>query len=188
VPIIAVTAQVLDSRWALWRAAGIDEYLAKPYQRAELLNAVALAVLPPAPRPHAAEHSSPAMEDALPVLDSDIVAQLDACMAPEKMAAHLAALGADIETLLALLHEGECRANTQALETIAHRIAGDGGQLGFTALSAAAHRYEMARQQDGRQLPSLAAALRETAENALEALCQRQDLTRRAAMPSAKLP
>ena len=46
VPVIAVTAQVLDSQWAAWRAAGIDEYLAKPYDRTELLTAMALARLP----------------------------------------------------------------------------------------------------------------------------------------------
>jgi PAS domain S-box-containing protein len=188
VPIIAVTAQVLDSRWASWRAAGIDEYLAKPYERAALLNAVALAVLPPAPRPDAAAHSSPAMEGALPVLDPDIVAQLDACMAPEKMAAHLAAFATDIETLLALLHEGECPAGTEALEAIAHRITGDSGQLGFTALSAAARRYEMARQQQDEPLPELAAALRDVEGKALDALRQCRNLKRRAAATSVKLP
>ena len=71
---------------------------------------------------------------------------------------------------------------------LAHRIAGDAGQLGFMALSAAARRYEAAWRQEGTQLPRLAATLRETAGNALEALRQRRDFRRRAAMSSAKLP
>jgi PAS domain S-box-containing protein len=189
VPIIAVTAQVLDDQQATWSAAGIDEYLAKPYQRTELLNAVALAALPSAQGVPSAAATQPAAADyPLPVLDPDIVAELDVGMAPEKLASHLAILAAEIETLLALLHNGECPTKTQPLEAVAHRIAGDGGQLGFTALSAAARRYETAWDQDGTQLPKLAAALRDTAGNALEALRQRQVFVRRAATTSAKLP
>jgi hypothetical protein len=71
---------------------------------------------------------------------------------------------------------------------LAHRIAGDGGQLGFMALSAAARRYEAVWHQDRTQLPQAAAVLREMAENALQALGQRRDFMRRAAMSSAKLP
>jgi HPt (histidine-containing phosphotransfer) domain-containing protein len=71
---------------------------------------------------------------------------------------------------------------------LAHRIAGDGGQLGFMALSAAARRYEAAWHQDLTHLPQAAAALRDMAENALQALGQRRDFMRRAAMSSAKLP
>ncbi len=71
---------------------------------------------------------------------------------------------------------------------LAHRIAGDAGQLGFVALSAAARRYEAAWRQDRTQLPKLAAALREIAGKVLESLRQRGDFRCRAAMISAKLP
>jgi HPt (histidine-containing phosphotransfer) domain-containing protein len=70
---------------------------------------------------------------------------------------------------------------------LAHRIAGDGGQLGFLALSDAARRYETAWHRDAALLPQATAALRESAENALQALGQRRDFMRRAAMSSAKL-
>ena len=70
---------------------------------------------------------------------------------------------------------------------LAHRIAGDGGQLGFLALSDAARRYETAWHRDAALLPQATAALRESAENALQALSQRRDFMRRAAMSSAKL-
>lgn len=71
---------------------------------------------------------------------------------------------------------------------LAHRIAGDGGQLGLTALSAAARRYEVAWHAGDTQVPELAAALRDMAGNALKALRQRRDFMRRAAIGSAKLP
>ncbi len=70
----------------------------------------------------------------------------------------------------------------------AHRIAGDAGQLGFTALSDAARRYEAAWRRKDPEYPALAATLREAAASALEALRQRRDFRRRAAMSSAKLP
>jgi HPt (histidine-containing phosphotransfer) domain-containing protein len=127
------------------------------------------------------------VEDALPVLDLDIMAQLDTCMEPEKIASHLATLAADVEALLALLHEGGDPAGTEALEAIAHKVAGDGGQLGFMALSAAARRYEAAWHQDRTQLPKLVGALLDVAGDALEALRQRRDFIRRAAMVSEKL-
>jgi PAS domain S-box-containing protein len=197
VPIIAVTAQVLDNQWTTWRAAGVDEYLAKPYERAELLTVVTRAASPAAiaraaspPPPGMASEAQPprAADDTLPVFDPDIIAQLDACMPPEKMVSHLATLAADIETLLALLPEDACAAGTEALAAIAHKVAGDGGQLGFLALAAAARRYEAAWQQDATQLPAPVATLRDRAATALAALRQRRDFMRRAAMSSAKLP
>ncbi|HEY3846682.1 MAG TPA: hypothetical protein VGL95_06170, partial [Acetobacteraceae bacterium] len=62
---------------------------------------------------------------------------------------------------------GEARAQ------MAHRIAGDGGQLGFMALSAAAGRYAAAWHQHGTQLPEMAATLHDLAGNALEMLRHR---------------
>jgi signal transduction histidine kinase/DNA-binding NarL/FixJ family response regulator len=71
---------------------------------------------------------------------------------------------------------------------LAHRIAGDGGQLGFMALSAAARRYEAAWHRDATQLPKLAAALRDMARDVLDSLVQRRNFMCRAAMTSEKLP
>jgi PAS domain S-box-containing protein len=190
VPIIAVTAQVLDNQWAAWRAAGIDEYLAKPYERGQLLSTVAL-VASPAPRsaalPPPAAKPAPATEGALPIFDPDIMALLDACVAPEKMVSHLAALASDIEALLALLHVGDCPAETASLQAVAHKIAGDAGQLGFMALSAAARHYETAQHQDRMQRPELAATLGDVAGKTAEALRQRRAFMCRAAMISTKL-
>jgi CheY-like chemotaxis protein len=190
VPIIAVTAQVLDNQWAAWRAAGIDEYLAKPYERGQLLSAVTL-VASPAPRsaalPPPAAKPAPATEGALPIFDPDIMALLDACVAPEKMVSHLAALASDIEALLALLHVGDCPAETASLQAVAHKIAGDAGQLGFMALSAAARHYETAQHQDRMQRPELAATLGDVAGKTAEALRQRRAFMCRAAMISTKL-
>ena len=43
VSIIALTAQAVDDRWDEWSAAGVDQYLAKPYHGADLLAAVEMA-------------------------------------------------------------------------------------------------------------------------------------------------
>ena len=61
------------------------------------------------------------------------------------------------------------------------------GSWEFMALSDAARRYETAWHRDATLPPQATAALRESAENALQALGQRRDFMRRAAMSSAKL-
>ena len=131
----------------------------------------------------------------MPVLNPAITGELDASVAPAKMVSHLAALAADIETLLALLQDGEGPTTSAALEAVTHKVAGDAGQLGFVALSAAARRYETAWHANGTQRPgqasarrALAAALRDTAGTTLVALRQRHDLMRRTAMPLAGPP
>ncbi len=263
-PIIAVTAQVLNNHWTAWSAAGLDEYLAKPYERAELLAAVARAALPHVQSTTAAQtttaangpppaqgmtaapvtdspqgspvaqgaagpqgttvaqdaagshgttvaqdaadplstsvtHStrsadgtpaqrSFAVRDTLAVLDSEIVAQLVKCLAPEKIVSHLDMLASEIETMLRLLREDADSAGPEALEAITHKVAGDSGQLGFMALSSAAREFDLAYRQDRSQRPKLASALRDTAGFALEALRQRRDFICRAAMTAAKLP
>jgi CheY-like chemotaxis protein len=280
VPIVAVTAQVLDCQWPTWRAAGVDDYLAKPYERAGLLAAVALAASPaaqamppaaaatrpsgrgaasaaqpvtspardapwtvqtmpplamtpsamppPAMTPSAMTPSgvtarsgvtptvatatsdaapgaglappAPAPADALPVLNPEIAALLDACVEPEKMVAHLTTLAADIETVLAMLQPDGCRTKSVALQAVTHKLAGDAGQLGFVALSAAARRHETARHEmaghdEAAQRPGQtsllcdpAAALRDIAGTTLVALRQRLDLIRRTVILSASPP
>ncbi|HVC63251.1 MAG TPA: ATP-binding protein [Acetobacteraceae bacterium] len=112
---------------------------------------------------------------------------------PKAAEHHLEIFAAQVGELLHLLDETPAQpspgtSSRSAQVELAHRIAGDGGQLGFMTLSAAARRYEAAWYQDATQLPRLAAALREMAGNVLESLCQRRDFMRRAAMTSAKLP
>jgi PAS domain S-box-containing protein len=190
VPIVAVTAHILDGQWTSWRSAGIDDYLAKPYERAELLAAVATAALPPnrdataAPRPQPLEIEV----DTPPLLDAGIVAQLEACMAPDLMGAHEVALAEDIEALLRLLDDRS--AEPDALEVRAHKVAGDAGQLGWMALGATAHRFLATRHgvalEDEAAAPCLPATqLAEVAARSLAALRQRLGRARDAATTSA---
>lgn len=74
------------------------------------------------------------------------------------------------------------------LSDLAHRIAGDAGQLGYMELSSAARRFEAGWDRQDAGLPALADGLRRVAAEVLEAVNQRSALARRAAMVSAKLP
>jgi hypothetical protein len=122
------------------------------------------------------------------LLDAGIVAQLEACMAPDLMGAHEVALAEDIEALLRLLDDRS--AEPDALEVRAHKVAGDAGQLGWMALGATAHRFLATRHgvalEDEAAAPCLPATqLAEVAARSLAALRQRLGRARDAATTSA---
>jgi PAS domain S-box-containing protein len=176
VPVIAVTAHVLDSQWSTWRAAGIDEYLAKPYDRTELLTAMALARMP-----RGDDEIAPGAVSARaphPLFDPDVLAELEACMPAEKLAAHQAGLAADIETMVRLL--GVDTGDASALAAITHKIAGDAGQLGCMTLSANARQFLAVMEGDDATCRAAAGQLRDAAERSLAALRQRLSSKRNA--------
>jgi hypothetical protein len=215
VAIVAVTAQVLDDQWETWSAAGINAYLAKPYGRTELLAAVALAALgpggpgtdpePPVLVPDAAvalpctatatglalsPQDAAGPQDAatqLPACNDETLAELAACLGPEVLAGHLQNLADRIAALLLMLRSLEEAADTAALSTMAHTIAGDAGQLGFDALSAAARGFMAALEREPGQYQAAAAALSEAASHAQTMLDQRLACSRSACMASANV-
>lgn len=193
-PIVAVTAQVLDGQWAAWAAAGIDAYVAKPYDRAELLTAVVLAATSPrlagsgciAMPPPAGEPWPAGVPGAPPLLDAAAVAQIEASLPAERLTAHRTALAADMEALLAMLRTGDGGA-TRQLPALVHRIAGDAGQLGFMALASAAQQFAMAFGATDDSVGALAAALETAAAQSLAVLRQCLNSLRSANAASTKL-
>jgi signal transduction histidine kinase/CheY-like chemotaxis protein len=203
-PIIAVTADVQEDHGVALRAAGFQAWLVKPIDQRSLLTAVAAAAtgfVATDPSP-----TAPPMRDPpMPVLDTaipDMTVRFPEGIDPATAEHHLEILAAQIVSLLDLLDDSRPESSAgpcpdlsspgptlgEARAQMAHRIAGDGGQFGFMALSAAARRYQAAWHQQGTQPPELAATLRNLAGNALEMLRQRQDFTRRSAISSAALP
>jgi len=203
-PIIAVTADVQEDRGAALRSAGFQAWLIKPIDQASLLAAVtaatgfAPAAAPPVPAPM---DGPPMPTPETPIPDTPVSGRSGTEMTvqflegidPATVERHLKVFVAQLVDLLEMLDDASAEASPgmppgAAQVELAHRIAGDGGLLGFTALSAAARHYEAAWHRDATQLPELAAALRETAGDVLDSLAQRRGFMRRAAMTSAKLP
>ncbi len=204
-PVIAVTADVQEDHGAALRAAGFQAWLIKPIDQTSLLAAVANAAagFTPATAPPVAD---PMDDSPVPVPDRpmpdmtvpdmpvpDMTVQFPGGIDPATIDHHLEIFASQIVELLGLLENSSMQPSPgpppgSARADLAHRIAGDAGQLGFVALSAAARRYATAWHQDGTQLPRLTAVLRDMAGNALAALRQRRDFMRRATMSSVKLP
>ena len=176
-PVIALTAQVSEDGGAALREAGFQGYLLKPIDRQSLLASVATAadatVWPPAPPP-------PALS-----LPPDIAAPSDDELNPDGMQEHLGTFAAELGDFIALL---DAPPSGSALSDLAHRIAGDAGQLGYMALWEAARQFETAAIRQDPALAALAATLRNTVADTLDAVDQRKDFMRRTAITSAKLP
>ncbi|MCW2773315.1 MAG: barA 1 [Nocardioides sp.] len=149
VPIIAMTASALEGERERCLAAGMDDYLAKPVDAAELERVVREWVQPagvpeaagsppgPAPRPKAAAH------DAL-VLDQARITMLDGLVKDgvsffERTAASF--MGRVGSQLMAI-REAVDRNNAMSLLTSAHQLKGSALNLGLPRVAAAAAKLE----------------------------------------------
>ena len=101
------------------------------------------------------------------------------------MQRHLHALLDQIAALLTAL--GDSDADPQTLADLAHAIAGDAGQLGFSGLSVAARALVAAIDQQAEGIGKLVATLSQAAAQARESLLQYLSASCNACMASAKL-
>lgn len=179
VPIIALTANVLPEQVARYKAAGMDDHLGKPINRAELLACVARWIdngLVEVPSVALAPAPTPELE--LPVRDQ---ARLDdlRLFANEQVIAGFAVQLSDTLTSIraqcprdAALDPIDAAAR-EALGAIAHKAISLAGQLGFCQLAEACRRMETACSDPAHDFHHACAALHLAIDNAaidLEAL------------------
>jgi signal transduction histidine kinase/CheY-like chemotaxis protein/HPt (histidine-containing phosphotransfer) domain-containing protein len=160
VPIVAVSADALDEHIQQSRRAGMCEHLAKPFSRDALLRVVAQAAL----------QNQSAVRQSEPVaFDPDTLARLMRFLPPGAIDRQLALLACRLEALRRILEGPEICAECDLLADMAHDLAGTAGTYGFSALSAAAKRFETMISADPAQaqaavddvLPIVRAALAE---------------------------
>ena len=114
------------------------------------------------------------------------MAELAASIGAERLDLHLQTLTEHIAALLTVLRDpDDPRAEIRA--ELAHTVAGDAGQLGFTALSVAARRFMEAMNREEARIPASAAALIEAAVQVEDLVHQRLFSSCSARMASAKL-
>ncbi|GEO81250.1 hybrid sensor histidine kinase/response regulator [Pararhodospirillum oryzae] len=151
VPIIAMTANAQESDRARCLAAGMNDYVAKPFQQATIQAMIDTWGGAPASSPSdAPPPSNPELplRQGDPVFDRDTLVDLLDVIGEEELG-RLAALffdreGPELETLKTA---GAAR-DGAVLRRLAHRLKGASGNLGFLALSRAADRLEKAALGD----------------------------------------
>ncbi len=158
-PIIALTANVMQTEKDKCFAAGMNHYLSKPLSASALLEVLA-ACLPAIPAPPATSGEDVAPQRGEPAgrahaaIDREVLSALAASM-PEGDATVrelITLFKQDAPEQIRRLREAASRGDGEALARAAHRMKSGCRTLGFTimeALCVGLERSGMARQQDG---------------------------------------
>jgi len=148
-PIIAMTANVMPGSRERCLAAGMDDYLGKPFKIQHLEEKIRQWLAPTrftaaAPRPSKAEEVMvPITRDELPLIDFAVLREIersDPGMAPAIVKVFLAKLTQDVATITTSLRT----LDFGVLNRTAHKIKGSSGSIGALALQAAASDLEAA--------------------------------------------
>lgn len=146
-PILAMTATVLPEQRTALRDAGVSDYIAKPFNKAELLATIGRWIYVSVGQPATTEC------DARTALDDRALAALRELMGSEWVRTSLVRLSNRIDEALAESASG--RLDRARLKHHAHRIVSDAGQLGFVELSRACADLEEACESAEELGPAL---------------------------------
>jgi signal transduction histidine kinase/DNA-binding response OmpR family regulator len=178
VPIIAVTADALDTDREEYRRVGLVDQLPKPFAAADLLAMIAKVVRRHAPASGAPIQPLVAASES-PLLDVATLARFEDAVGSELTVHHLTELSDTIAALLDSLGAVDRSADPEILAKLAHVIVGDAGQLGFVAITEAACRLISSLKHNPGAVPTASATLRAVAEQSRRVLGQRIESLRR---------
>lgn len=143
VPIVALTALAAESDRQRCLAAGMDEYLSKPFDRAQLLNAIERQL--PGPRPSAVSSTvgRPA-PDGLVIDPAAVrrIAALDGPGEPTILRRTVALFAAEAVRLADSLRESLRQGDWNAAAHTAHRLKSASGSLGALRVADLCRRIE----------------------------------------------
>ncbi len=168
VPIVAMTANVLPQQIAVFRAAGMNDHVGKPFKREDLFAAIKRCVTTETPAGQLSQpasqttgvagepDSAPAVVDAssppaepdshFPVCDAETFDAMMALLGREKIDRLLAQL----ETLLQgrFTRKPESAEERHPLAREAHKLVSSAGMLGFLELSGSCSKLEAVLNTD----------------------------------------
>jgi CheY-like chemotaxis protein/HPt (histidine-containing phosphotransfer) domain-containing protein len=149
VPIIAVTAYAMAGAREEYLAAGMDDYISKPFQPASLLGVLAKISDRNAEPSQAEAPGLPGGEadaekiEELPVLDLEQLNTLESVFSLAKIRTLVSLYMIDVEARLALIQEFRANADFDGVSRQAHMIVSTAGNLGAKQSSALAHALEV---------------------------------------------
>lgn len=167
VPVIAMTANVMKGDREKYLEAGLNDYVAKPIDRAKLTAVLARWSM----RPDAPPRVAPGTGDG--VLDETALTDLESAVSQPVFQQLVATHVTDTRTGIGRLRAAAAACDLAALRTEAHILHGTLGTMGGMAASALARDLEVAcrenRTDDALSLAAHAASAAEQAVAALDA-------------------
>ena len=151
VPVVAMTANVLDEQIRELIEAGMDDHVGKPFKRAHLY-----AVIERWRGQGAARRSSDAVAPApaVPILDHETYASVRDMMGRERILALLTLLESELDLRFdSAAAQAEIELDRTQLAYDAHAMVAAAGVLGFVGLSSLCREIETACRSGGDVLP-----------------------------------
>ena len=183
-PIIALTAHVMSGEREDVMSQGLDDYLAKPVDRAELSQCLA-RWLPDTDRAMPAAQSSSddgSNPEADTLIDPGILQQLFEEVGSEMAPQVLATFITELKDQTAVLETASDRSDLDALGKAAHRLKGTAASFGATRLSTALAELEQAahsghKDSVSQTMPGVIALAGSTLDELLELQAVYSDAT-----------
>jgi len=141
-PIIAMTANVLPEQVRMFREAGMDDHVGKPFKRADLYRMID-HWLSRKPDANASWRTEAANDPGF--LDRTAFDEVTALIGAARAKGILEALAEELGSLF--LGEGTTLAERDLIRFQAHSCVSSAGTLGFLALSSACHALECCNEQ-----------------------------------------
>jgi CheY-like chemotaxis protein len=145
IPIVAVTAHAMAGAREEYLAAGMDDYISKPFQPALLLATLAkISNRDAGPAADEAQQKpGGAQIDQLPILDLEQLGTLGSVFSLEKLRTLASLYMLDVEARLVLMDEHRATNDFDGVGRQAHLIVSTAGNLGAKQSSALAHLLEV---------------------------------------------
>ncbi len=141
IPIIALTANAVAEGQARCHAAGMDDFLPKPFEQAAL-KAVLARWLSASEVASADEPEAAVAEEAVEVIDRQVLEKMEQAMGGAVFAKLVPTFLASVENLLASARQASENGEAAELQRFAHSIKSAAGQVGALALAEQARSLE----------------------------------------------